>query len=94
LEVQRSYCDGVSEFTVSCEWLWDNKNKSKQQTKTNKLARVVPNNEPKTHKTLGKPTVRWYLTILLKLNTLQYRKYTATNNANAKNWQQYQNDNH
>jgi hypothetical protein len=60
---------GVARSLKLSKILRDNKNKSKQQTKTNKLVRVVPNNERKKHKSLGKPHSQ-YVTILLKPNTL------------------------
>jgi hypothetical protein len=61
--------------------LRDKKNKSKQQTKTNKIVRVVPQNEPQTTQTYKKTYFRWYLTMLLK--QYKYEKYVSTNNANA-----------
>jgi hypothetical protein len=54
--------------------LRDNKNKSKHQTKTNKIIRVVPKTNLKPHRPIRKPIVRQYLTMLLKLNMLKVWK--------------------
>jgi hypothetical protein len=56
----------VARLLKPSKYLRDNRNKPKQQMKTNKIVRVVP----KQHRPIRKPIVRWYLTLLLKLNML------------------------
>jgi hypothetical protein len=62
-------CEVIKEF----QKLTGNKNKQKQQMKTSKLEQFLTVNL-KTHRTSRKPTVTWYLTILMKRNTLQVPK--------------------